>query len=219
MTFVEFRDTQKSLAATLSDVVNALPPGSITLRDLLALIGEQGMLFFCIIMTIPFLTPLPLPGISTVFGILIMLISIGVVFNRVPWLPRPLMNRQIACAQLAPVLQRGAQLFNRVERFIRPRIPALTHQSTVNRLNGLLLLLAGFLLILPLPVIPFSNMLPGWAILLLAAGMLQRDGIFVIVGYVLTLFSTFYLAGWAVAAVIAGQGLGTIFSGVILPVG
>ena len=101
------------------------------------------MLFFCIILTIPFLTPIPLPGVSTIFGALIMLIAIGVVLNRVPWLPRPLMDRRIASQQLAPVLDGGAQLFARFERFIRPRWLVLTHGATTNRLNGVLLFIAG----------------------------------------------------------------------------
>src|SRR5690606_16460665 len=162
MSSVEFRDTEKGVAATLIDVAEVLPEGSITLRDLLSMIGEQGMLFFCIILTIPFLTPIPLPGVSTVFGLLIMLISLGVILNRVPWLPRQLMNRGISSSQLNPVLRRGSQLFSKIERFIRPRILALTHKATTNRLNGFALLLGGAVLILPLPIIPFSNTLPGW---------------------------------------------------------
>ncbi len=219
MSSVEFRDTQKGVAATLLEVADTLPQGSITLRDLLAMIGEQGMLFFCIIMTIPFLTPIPLPGVSTVFGLLIMLISLGVILNRLPWLPRQLMDRQITSAQLTPVLRRGSQLFSRIERFIRPRMLALTHKATTNRLNGFALLLGGAVLILPLPIIPFSNTLPGWGILFLAAGMLQRDGVFVIIGYLVTVFSALYLGAWIVAAVLAGAELSSVIggSGVILP--
>jgi hypothetical protein len=219
MSSVEFRDTEKGVAATLIDVAEVLPEGSITLRDLLSMIGEQGMLFFCIILTIPFLTPIPLPGVSTVFGLLIMLISLGVILNRVPWLPRQLMNRGISSSQLNPVLRRGSQLFSKIERFIRPRILALTHKATTNRLNGFALLLGGAVLILPLPIIPFSNTLPGWGILLLAAGMLQRDGVFVIIGYLVTIFSALYLGAIIVGAVLAGAELSSVIggSGVILP--
>lgn len=213
MTTVEFHDPQKSVAATLIDLADDLPPGSITLRDLLAIIGEQGMLFFCIILTIPFLTPIPLPGVSTVFGLLIMLISVGIIMNRVPWLPRQLMERQISSTQLNPVLRRGSQLFARIERFIHPRMPALTHQATINRLNGLALLLGGFVLILPLPVVPFSNTLPGWGILLLATGMIQRDGLFVMIGYAVAVISALYMGGIIVAALLAGAQLGAVIGG------
>ena len=54
---------------------------------------------------------------------------------------------------------------------------------TINRCNGLLIMLAALLLMLPLGAIPFTNAMPAWAILLLAIGMLQRDGLFVALGY------------------------------------
>lgn len=210
---VEFRDTQKGLSSTLSDFSSSLPKGGhITVRELVAMIGEQGMLFFCIILTIPFLTPIPLPGISTVFGLLIMLIAVGVILNRLPWMPPPLLNRPISSTQLSAVLNRGAQLFRGVERFIRPRMLALTRAGSTNRINGFVLFLAGFLLILPFPFIPISNFLPGWAVLFLAAGMLQRDGAFVLVGYVLVLVTFLYFGAIAVIVVAAGQGIGTLLT-------
>ena len=63
---------------------------------------------------------------------------------------------------------------------------------------------------MPLPVIPLSNMLPGYAVLFLAVGMLQRDGLFVVFGYVMTIISAVYLGAWAVAAILAGQGINSL---------
>jgi hypothetical protein len=206
-TSVQFQDTENGLSGTLAEIAQSLPPNHITVRDLLAMIGEQGILFFCIILTIPFLTPIPLPGVSTVFGLLIMLVSLGVIFNRVPWMPRQLLDRPIASEQLGQVLTRGSQLFAKVERFIKPRMLGLTNKGTTNRMNGVILFLAGALLILPLPVIPLSNTIPGWAVLFLAAGMLQRDGIFVLIGYLLVLITFVYFGALVVAALAAGQTL------------
>lgn len=58
---------------------------------------------------------------------------------------------------------------------------------------------SGFLLTLPLPL-PFSNSLPAWTVILLAAGSLGRDGLFFIAGCVsfaisLTYFSLVALGG------------------------
>jgi hypothetical protein len=208
---VAFSDARTGLAATLRSFSQTLPPGNITVRDLLAMIGEQGMLFACIIMTIPFLTPIPLPGVSTVFGALIMLIAVGVTLNRLPWMPGMLLSRPIASGQLSKVLERGASLFDRVERFIRPRLLAMTHKATTNRLNGIMLFFGGALLIAPLPVLPLSNFLPGWGILLLAAGMIQRDGVFVLVGYALNIITFVYFLIVAIGVILAGQSVTTLF--------
>lgn len=40
---------------------------------------------------------------------------------------------------------------------------------------------------LPLGAIPFTNTLPAWVILLICIGMLQRDGMLIIWGYLLTI--------------------------------
>jgi hypothetical protein len=219
-TSVQFQDTDKPLSETLTDIAASLPEGSITVRQLLALVGEQAILLFCIIMTIPFLTPIPLPGISTVFGLLIMLVSVGVIFNRLPWLPSALLNRPVASGQLAAVLNRGADLFRKIERFLRPRMLALTHDSTTNRLNGVMLFVGGFLLILPLPVLPLSNFLPGWAVLFLSAGMLSRDGVFVLLGYLFNIITIIYFAAVAIAILAAGQSISSLFQepAMLLPI-
>jgi hypothetical protein len=46
--------------------------------------------------------------------------------------------------------------------------------------------LCAALLLLPLPV-PFSNTIPAWAIMLMAGGLLERDGLFILAGYITAL--------------------------------
>jgi hypothetical protein len=159
---------------------------------------------------VPFLLPISIPGVSTVFGAVIILIGIGVTLNRVPWLPNRLMERTFKTEDLKPVMQKGAELFARIERFIRPRLMMLTNNIAINRLNGLMLTFGGVLLIFPFGLIPFSNTLPGYAILFLAAGMLQRDGIFIVLGYILNIATVFYFGALFAAAVAAGQGISAL---------
>lgn len=209
---VEFRDTRASLSQTLRAVAGQLPAGEVTLREIIALIGEQGMLFFCILLTVPFLTPIPLPGASTVLGGLIGFVSIGIILNRVPWLPVRVLNRRVSSAQLSAALARGAGLFARLERFIRPRWPALTRDATTNRINGLAVLVGGLLLMLPIPFLPLSNMMPAYGVFFLAAGMLQRDGLFVILGHLLVIATVVYFVLVALALLVAGQGIAALFA-------
>lgn len=207
---VEFKNTDKSFAASLNDVAANLQTEKITLRHLLTVIGEQGLLLFCMILVVPFLLPISIPGVSTVFGAVIILIGIGITLNRVPWLPNRLMERTFETDDLKPVMQKGAELFARIERFIRPRLMMLTHNAAMNRLNGLMLTFGGVLLIFPFGLIPFSNTLPGYGILFLAAGMLQRDGIFIVLGYILNIVTVFYFGALFAAAIAAGQGISAL---------
>lgn len=209
---VELQDPKKSLAETLATTAASIEGHQITLRELLEKVGEQGMLVFCMFLTIPFLLPVSIPGVSTVFGLLLTLIGVGVALNRVPWLPQALMNKAIATVHLRPALERGVQLFARLDKFIRPRFLVLTHGASVNRLNGLLLVAGSLLLMAPFGFIPFSNTLPALAILLLAAGMLQRDGIFVAAGYVALIATVGYFVALLGGALLAGHGLRTLLS-------
>jgi hypothetical protein len=207
MSGVQFRDSDRRLSATLIDVSERLPSGSASLRDLIALSGEQGLLLLCALLALPFLLPVSVPGVSTVFGAAIILIGIGVTLNRVPWLPRRILDRPLPTTQIKSVFGRGARLVARLEHLIRPRWLVLTRGATINGLHGSALILAGVLLIAPLGLIPFSNTLPGFAILFLALGMLERDGAFIVAGYLMNLATIIYFGVLAVGVAMAGHGI------------
>lgn len=207
MNSVQFQDSEKQLSVTLTEISQTLPEHHITLRDLLAKLGEQGLLLCCLFLTIPFLLPVSIPGVSTVFGIVIILIGVGVTLNRVPWLPHRLLERKVATPPLMQAFEKGAGLIARLEGVIRPRLYKLTHGPVVNRVNGLAVVLGGILLLFPLGLIPFSNTLPALAILFLAVGILQRDGLFILGGHVMNVVTIVYFAALAAGALLAGQGL------------
>ena len=52
-------------------------------------------------------------------------------------------------------------------------------------------LIAALVLVLPLPI-PFTNSFPAWAILLVAAGLLERDGLFILAGYLIFALGVLY---------------------------
>lgn len=210
---VQFHDTGKSLSQTLTDIAHSINTEHITLKQLFELVGEQGLLLLCAFLTIPFLIPVSIPGVSTVFGAAIILIGIGITLNRLPWVPNRLMSRPIATEKLIPTLEKGAQMVARIERYIHPRMEGLTNGAAVNRLNGIALVFSGVLLMFPFGLIPFSNTLPGLAILFLAIGILQRDGIFIVLGYLMMLVTLIYFGALFAGAILAGQGIMHLIGG------
>jgi hypothetical protein len=54
------------------------------------------------------------------------------------------------------------------------------------------------LLMAPIPLVPFVNSLPAFAIILLCFGMAERDGIVIAIGYFTTLVATVYVGGLVV---------------------
>jgi hypothetical protein len=193
-TSIEFRDTNAPLGETLRGLARSITGETVTVREMLSLIGEQGLLLALMFLTLPFLIPISIPGVSTVFGLVAILISLGVTFNRVPWLPDRLLDRPLDAVKLAGAIERGAERFGRVDRISHPRLQRLTTGRAMNRMAGLGLLLGSVLLIFPLGLVPFSNTLPAWGILLLAAGLLQRDGLLILLGYLFMLATIIYFA-------------------------
>lgn len=212
MSSVEFQDPAGGLGETLTDVSTQLTGDSVTLRQVLALLGEEGLLVFCAFLTLPFLIPVSIPGVSTAFGLVIILLGIGIAFNRLPWLPTRLMERPLSVANLKPVLERGAKFVSRFDRLTHPRLRHLTSTVMLNRAHGLALIFSGVLLLFPLGLVPFSNTLPALAILFFALGLLQRDGYFIIAGYGMMILTVVYFGILALAAIAAGQGLAGLLS-------
>jgi len=204
-TAIGFKDTDRKTSELLEDIIHSIKGEHITLRDLLAMMGESGLLLLCAFLSLPFLFPVSIPGVSTVFGAGIVLISAAITLNRLPWLPAKVADRRLESGKLRPVLQRGVTFLRKFDRFFKPRMSGFTSGAVMNRINGLVLMGAGLLLMAPLGLIPFSNTLPGVAILLLAAGISQRDGLVVVAGYVMVVLTIVYFAALAFLAYSAGQ--------------
>lgn len=206
-TTVEFRDAALPLSDLLRAMADSIEGHLVTVRDLLALSGEHGMLLALILLTIPFLVPISIPGISTAFGLVGIFIAISIVVNRVPWLPERLLDHPVHTEHLVPAIHKGAGLVHRIDRVSHLRLERLTTGAAVHRANGLGLLLGNVLLLFPLGLVPFSNTLPGWSILLLAVGMVQRDGLLILAGWLFLIATIVYFAVLAVIALATGQGL------------
>lgn len=190
---MQFSDTRTPLSDTLSRTVDGIQGDTVTLRNLMTAIGEQGLLVLCAIATLPFLIPVSIPGVSTVFGAAIVLLSVAITMNRLPWLPQRILDRPLETAKLLPALRKGVSIVSKLDAWVLPRIPVLT-SGPMARFNGLVLIFAGLLLMAPFGLIPFSNTAPAVAILLLAMGMLQRDGLFVLLGYLSTVLTVVYFS-------------------------
>jgi hypothetical protein len=212
-TSIEFRDSAAPLGETLRTLARSISGETVTVRELLSMVGEQGLLLALMFLTLPFLLPISIPGVSTVFGLVAILISLGVTFNRVPWLPDRLLDRPLDAAKLSRSIERGAEKFGRVDRISHPRLTRLTETGAMNRLAGLGLLAGSVLLIFPLGLVPFSNTLPAWGILLLAAGLLQRDGLLILLGYLFLLATVVYFGALGYGVLTGAQWVARFFGG------
>ena len=182
-----------SLGEQLDAIIRDLPPDRITLGELLAVFGDEGLLLLTILLTLVFLIPVSIPGVSTVFGAAILLVGISRVGGRPLWLPGKLREKPLPAARLKPGLVRGMSWVRRMERVSRPhRLPALVQGRTAQLVTNLAFVLAALLLMAPFGFIPFSNTLPGLALLFYAVGLIQRDGGAVLLGHLANIGTMIY---------------------------
>lgn len=190
---VTFQHDPHGCSQLLFGLMQAIPPEGMSVRTLIHSLGERGLLMACIVFCLPSMVPIPLPGISVPQGLLIGLIGLGLLLNRAPMLPERVLDYRLGRRNLLLILEKGTRLFARIEKLSHPRLDALTRGAVIRAVNGTLLVAGAALLMAPFPI-PFSNVLPAYAILFLAFGNMQRDGWLVLAAYATLIFAILYIA-------------------------
>jgi hypothetical protein len=195
----------ESLGQKIKLIIQRLPPKEVNIIAIIDIVGKDSLLLLTIFLSLVFLVPVSIPGVSTVFGTGILLIGITRLFNRKPWLPKAIAYRQLSSERLRDGFERALVWFHRLEKISRPhRLPQLTSAGCVISMNHLSFIIAALLLMLPFGLIPFSNTLPALALIFLSVGILQRDGCFILLGYLANVVTIIYFtilitaSGWSI---------------------
>ena len=125
--------------------------------------------------------PIPLPGFSTPFGLVVLLIGAQQALGRPPWLPEKVLQHELPARFIARLLGAASRIVRWLELLLHPRLKFLCEQWIYQRIASTLVMLSGLLLLLPLPI-PLSNTFPAITVVLLAAGAMERDGLFLLGG-------------------------------------
>lgn len=192
-----------SLGEQLNAIIESLPPDTLSLQELLDAFGDDGLLLLTVLLTLIFLIPVSIPGVSTVFGAAILLVGISRLFRRPMWLPARLRSKSLPADKLRPGLSGGLVWVRRLEKISRPHRLRFLVDGVVPRLiNDLAFIFAAVMLMMPFGPVPFTNTLPALALLLYAIGFIQRDGIAVLLGHLSNIGTIVYFG-----ALISGGGL------------
>ncbi len=163
----------RSASELLDDLVDAFPGEKTSVGALIDQLDSRAHGMLLLVLALPMCIP-NVPGISTIFGVLMMLPAIQLVLgSRRLWTPRRVRRWEIQCAPLRRTLRAAIPPLKRVEYLIKPRWTRLT-RFPVTILVGLQTLLMAFILILP---IPFANWPPGMTVAITSLALLQRDGV------------------------------------------
>lgn len=176
------RPKPKKLSEELAALNARFAEGPLTLGEAILVLQGRAWTLVLILLALPFITPVPLPFLSTPFGLTIGLISLRLALGQRPWLPARLLAKPLPPGFFGRLLKFSARVLRLLEKLLRPRLSWLADTPSLARVHALAMLVAASVLLLPLPV-PFSNAFPAWLILLVAGGLLERDGLAIIAGY------------------------------------
>ena len=170
---------ERSLRGLLDGFTAGDPAELLPLRGLLAGLGRRAFGMLLLVAILPAFIPIPVGG--AISGPLVMLIGVQLlVGRRRPWLPRFIAERGPHRSALLRFYRLIVPWLTKLENVVRPRLPHLLHQRLAALLTGLLLVLLGFLLSLP---IPLTNYLFGGLLLMFALALLERDGALLLVAW------------------------------------
>jgi len=164
---------------------------AVTLREVITVLRGRAYLLLVILLALPFCAPVSLPGLSTPLGAVIALISLRLALGQRPWLPERLLDWRLPPGFFVRVFRVTARLLRFLETLLRPRATAFVEARILRNLHAVVMLVAAGVLLLPLPI-PLSNTFPAWTVILIAAGLLERDGAFVAAGYAMFAAGTAY---------------------------
>lgn len=165
----------------------------VSLGVLINSMTERSHAILTLVFGCPFLLPIPMPGVSVVFGLIIMLIGTAMALGKPPWIPQKFLKREVSSQILRKVFEGGFKLSQKLEKYIKPRGVFILRHPWINRMNGALIAACGLLLALPFP--PGTNFPPGTAIILLSLGSLEEDILFLFLGYVAFVLNLIFFAG------------------------
>lgn len=163
----------RSASELLVDLAASFPSEKTSVGALIDRLDSRAHGVLLLVLALPMCIP-NVPGISTIFGILMLAPAIQLVLgSRRLWVPQRVRRWEVESDPLRRTLRTAIPTLKRVEYLIKPRWSRLT-RFPVTILVGLQTLLMALILILP---IPFANWPPGMTVAITSLALLQRDGV------------------------------------------
>lgn len=178
------RESEQKLSEILRAITEDTTRDRVSLSDLLNVMQDRALGALLFIFAVPNILPTP-PGTSSVLGAPLIFLSAQLAFGMRPWLPAFIARRSMPRKDFAALIGRVVPWLARAEGLLRPRL-GLFVRPEAERVAGIVCFILAVVLFLP---VPFGNMLPALAISMLALGLLERDGLWIIGGLAASVLS------------------------------
>lgn len=174
----------QDLTAILDELADlARGEDDVSIDDVLGRIGPRGHGATLLLPGLLGITPIgAIPGVPTLLGVLVALLSLQVVIGRDrPWVPGLLGRRAVTDERLEAAVRRLRGPARWIDARFGRRLPAFTGSLVVRA--AALHCLALACLLPPLEVVPFGALVPFGAIALLGLALTLLDGVLMLAAF------------------------------------
>lgn len=191
----------RRISSILEALPKAVPGDRISFGDLVDAFDGRAFGPLIVLFAAPNILPVALPGISAILGVPLILLTSQLMIGRPrPWLPGFVRRRSLGRRDFERFVGKVVPRLRRIETWIKPRFPLLSG-SVARRLIGAGGLVLALIICLP---VPLGNAVPALALVLMAVGLLGRDGLAVLAGVCVGLAGLAIVSGFIWGIVEAG---------------
>lgn len=170
---------KKKISFFLENFLKEFPENEISFGEIRDSLGGRAFSGLMLIFVLPNLIPLPIPGISTILGTPLIILSFQFMKGRKsPWFPKWLKNKKIKKSKLQSSLNYIIPYIKKCEIIFSPKLTFLVEYPMERVLAGFCMI-ASIIMALP---IPLANWLPALSIFIISLSILERDGLLAIIG-------------------------------------
>lgn len=176
------KNTPPSLEDSIIFLLKKAKNQPVTMKFLFETLSGKGRYLILLLLSLPFCQPIPLPGLSTIFGLVIVLIGISIIVGKHVMLPKAFLKRKVSHKAIEKIAKTALWLVKKIKPLLHRRLELFIFQPAFRILNGVIIALLGFFLAIPLPI-PLTNLIPGWIIFMMSLGLLEDDGLIMVIAY------------------------------------
>ena len=189
------------VSETLEKIGHKKKDGKTKISELMEDFHENGILLSMIFFALPVAVPLPYPpGFTTLMGLPLIILSIQMLIgSKQVRLPSKINNYEIKNSTLKKISDKVVPIVIKSEQYIKPRY-AFASSVYCEQFIGFICLIASIAVAFP---IPFTNAIPAQGITIMALGLLNRDGVVIIVGFFVTLVGVLIATSVLIASWVA----------------
>jgi hypothetical protein len=164
------------MANTLrKEIKSILGEDDITLKELVERVGTKGYGLLFLILSLPSAMPVPAPGYSSFFSVIMITLGFCMLFKKTPYLPKSLEKKKVKKESLEKIAKFSDIYLKYLDKITKPRLSFLVNERPI----AALIIVMSCFMIIPYPL---TNTAPSVSIFLLAFSLINKDGLITILG-------------------------------------